>query len=56
MIVTEREVSPMDVRHLEVIREGVISFMRRCGSEFATRPGRLASRDWRNSESIWADS
>lgn len=37
----ERKVSQMDVRHLEVIRAGVVSFMQHCAVEWARRPGRL---------------
>lgn len=37
----ENEVSPMDVRHLAIIRENVVAFMQRAATEWARAPGRL---------------
>ena len=42
MIATpEIAVSQMDVEHLKIIRQNVVDFLKRVGSVYATKPGRL---------------
>lgn len=55
----ENELSPTDVRHLAILRENVVAFMRRAAAEWARAPGRMldvAPQDHEGARPFFPDS